>query len=70
MADPSAYREQSEVDEWRLKDPIERFRKTALNLELITPGQTDSIDREAIETVAAAVRFAEESPDPRSRRSL
>ena len=64
MADPSAYREQAEVDEWRLKDPIERFRDRALDLELITPGQVDSIDREAIETVSAAVRFAEESPDP------
>ena len=64
MADPSAYREQSEVDEWRLKDPIERFKEKALDLELITPGQIDSIDREAIETVSAAVRFAEESPHP------
>ena len=64
MADPSAYREQAEVDEWRLKDPIERFRETALDLELITPGQIDSIDKEAIETVSEAVRFAEESPDP------
>ena len=64
MADPSAYREQSEVDEWRLKDPVERFREMALDQELITPDQIDSIDREAMETVMAAVKFAEQSPDP------
>ena len=64
MADPSAYRDQAEVDEWRVKDPIERFRKMALDLELITPDQIGSIDREAMDTVAAAVKFARESPDP------
>ena len=64
MADPSAYRDQSEVEEWRRKDPIELFKGAALDQELLTPDQIDSIEGEASDSIEAAVRFAKESPVP------
>ncbi|MCH8205547.1 MAG: pyruvate dehydrogenase (acetyl-transferring) E1 component subunit alpha [Chloroflexi bacterium] len=64
MADPSDYRDQSEVAEWRLKDPIERFKGVALEEELLTPDQIASMDSEIEGRIEAAVRFAEESPAP------
>jgi pyruvate dehydrogenase E1 component alpha subunit len=64
MADPSAYRETSEVDEWRLKDPIEHFRFVSLQDGLITEDELTAISVEVEATVDEAVRFAEESPEP------
>ena len=37
MADPVNYREMSEVEEWRINDPIDRFKALALGEGLITP---------------------------------
>ena len=64
MADPSAYRDASEVDEWRLKDPIDRFKTLSLHEELITQDEIDVIEQEVRARIEEAVRFAEESPAP------
>jgi pyruvate dehydrogenase E1 component alpha subunit len=64
MADPTAYREASEVEEWRAKDAIERFKSISLEEGLITKADVVAIDKEVEATVEEAVRFAEESPEP------
>ena len=64
MADPSAYREGTEVSEWRLKDPIERFKGVTLEEGLITEEEVSRIDEEVAAQIEEAVRFAEESPAP------
>ena len=64
MADPSAYREQSEVEEWMSKDPIERFKGLALEEELLTQDEIATTDRDVAVRIEEAVRFAEESPAP------
>jgi len=64
MADPSDYREQSEVVNWRLKDPIELFKGVALGEDLLTPEEVASTESEIEDRIEAAVRFAEESPVP------
>ena len=64
MADPSAYRDSAEVEAWREKDPIDRFKNFSLDGGLITQEEIQRIDAEVEETVQDAVRFAEESPDP------
>ena len=64
MADPSDYRDQSEVLNWRLKDPIELFKGVALGDDLLTPEEIASTDSEIEGRIEAAVRFAEESPAP------
>ena len=64
MADPSDYRDGTEVSEWRLKDPIERFKGVTLEEGLITEEEVSRIDEEVVGQIEEAVRFAEESPAP------
>ena len=63
-ADPEIYREKSEVEEWRQKDPIENFVKLCLEEGVLSEEDVEGARREADETVEASVRFADESPEP------
>ncbi|MFQ5959984.1 MAG: pyruvate dehydrogenase (acetyl-transferring) E1 component subunit alpha [Candidatus Methylomirabilales bacterium] len=64
MADPILYRDKSEVDEWKHRDPILLFRRKLEEEGLLTPQELEQIERETDDLVADSVRFAEESPDP------
>jgi pyruvate dehydrogenase E1 component alpha subunit len=60
-----AYRSAEEVAEWRQsRDPIARCAGRLTDLGVITEGDLQVLDKEAVEAVDAAVRFAEESPWP------
>lgn len=63
-ADPEVYREKSEVEEWREKDPIEAFVKACLEEGVLSQEDVEGARREADQTVEAAVKFADESPEP------
>lgn len=64
MADPSSYRDSTEIEEWRDRDPIEIFKTFSLQEGLATPEELSRIDEEVVEVVEEAVRFGEESPEP------
>jgi pyruvate dehydrogenase E1 component alpha subunit len=64
MADPVNYREMSEVEEWRINDPIDRFKALALGEGLITQSELQQIDSEVADEVDEAVEFARKSPLP------
>lgn len=64
VADPSTYRESSEVDDWKTRDPIDSFKELSLQRGAITQEQVDLIEQEVTTQVEEALRFAEESPDP------
>ena len=65
VADPQAYRERVEVDEWRSQnDPINNFRSVILAQDIIEETELEGIDKEVAEVVDEAVRFADESPEP------
>ncbi len=64
MADPSTYRDASEIDQWRAKDPVRQFQEAVLGESLLTSGEMERIDEEVNTTILEAVRFAEESEDP------
>ena len=64
MADPVNYREMDEVEEWRINDPIDRFKALALGEGLITTGELEEIDSQVADEIDEAVRFARESPFP------
>lgn len=62
--EPEVYRSRTEVDEYRKKDPIPRFRDA-----LVATGKADLPELEAIDTeirqeIAEAVEFARHSPEP------
>jgi pyruvate dehydrogenase E1 component alpha subunit len=63
-SDRNRYRTQDEIEEWKEKDPILRFRKYALDNEILTEAEVDKISEEAYADIQAAREFAENSPEP------
>ena len=63
-ADPEVYREKSEVEEWREKDPIEGFAERCVEAGVLTGEDVQALRDEAEREVLAAVDFAEASPEP------
>ena len=55
------YRSQDEVEEWRRRDPIARFRKILIDYGYFSAEKLDSIDDEIKKEVDEAVDFAEKS---------
>ena len=64
MADPSAYREKTEVDEWRAKDPIASFRAKCIEDRILHDEDIARIDGQVAAKIEEAIRFGEESPEP------
>jgi pyruvate dehydrogenase E1 component alpha subunit len=62
--DPTRYREASEVESWRAKDPITRFQRFLTQRNLLTPEQDDRIVEETVDEVNRAASEAEEMPAP------
>jgi pyruvate dehydrogenase E1 component alpha subunit len=64
ISDPQKYRTKEEVDEYKQKDPIQQVLSTILSKKYATQEEIDAINKRVGDTVAAAVKFAEESPWP------
>jgi pyruvate dehydrogenase E1 component alpha subunit len=64
MSDPASYRTKEELEKYRLDDPITRLRAQLTREGKLTNEEFDRIDTNAKETVMAAVKFAEQSPEP------
>ena len=62
--DPTRYREDAEVAEWRKKDPIERFRRHLEARGLWTKEWEDALRQDASAEVEAAVATAEKLTPP------
>ena len=62
--EPEVYRSRAEVEEWRKKDPIPRFREWLLKNGRATEAELREIDATMKQELADAVRFAQESPQP------
>lgn len=58
--DPKRYRTEEEVEEWRKRDPIERFEKYLLAKKHLTKKKIASLETEIEEEIKEAVRRAEE----------
>ena len=64
VQDPQAYRDSAEIDQWRIRDPINTFREASLVNGMINDEDIARIDERVAATVAEAVKFAEESDEP------
>ncbi len=62
--EPEVYRDRAEVQEWRKKDPIPRFRSYLLEKGVASETEVAAIEAEVKQEIADAVRFAQESPQP------
>ena len=64
LQDPQAYRDDDEIDEWRIRDPINTFREAALLENLIDDSQVTRIADRVDSLVAEAVAFGESGEEP------
>jgi pyruvate dehydrogenase E1 component alpha subunit len=64
MADAATYRQKSEVEEERKKDPIPKLKDVILKQKLASEQDLDGVDAEMKKVAEGAVKFADESPEP------
>jgi pyruvate dehydrogenase E1 component alpha subunit len=64
MSDPSKYRTKEELEEYKLKDPIEHVLKVLKTEYKLTDAEIEVIDERVKAEVEEAVQFAEDSPWP------
>jgi pyruvate dehydrogenase E1 component alpha subunit len=64
MADPELYRDKTEVEHWRKRDPIATFTDALLKGGHISQEEIDKINADVETEIEAAAQFAEESPFP------
>ena len=63
-SDPGKYRTKEEVDEWKKKDPIPRFKKYLLDNKLATDKEIEAVEKASEDAVEESVKFALSSPEP------
>jgi TPP-dependent pyruvate/acetoin dehydrogenase alpha subunit len=59
-----------EIEQWKQKDSIERYRARLLELKIASPELFHKIDREVAAAVLGAVSFAKNSPPPVKENAL
>ena len=62
--DPTRYRDEREVEEWRKRDPIEILRGRLNAMNLWTAREEDELRAKCLEEVNAAIAEAEKKADP------
>jgi pyruvate dehydrogenase E1 component alpha subunit len=63
-SDANRYRTPEEIESWKRRCPIRRFRERMIAEGAATPDEADAIKRQAEADIEAAVRFAMSSPEP------
>ncbi len=64
MSDPAKYRTKEEVEEYKMRDPLERVKQTILTNKWATEAELDVIEEKIVAEVQASVDFSENSPYP------
>ena len=59
----STYREKKEIEQWKIKDPINSFKSYLIDKIGIDPTEVDKIDEEVARKIDEAVEFAERSEE-------
>jgi len=68
--EPEVYRDRIEVEGWRTRDPIARFRGWLADDGGVAADDLDAITTEVRIEIAAAVTFAKEGPEPDAATSM
>jgi pyruvate dehydrogenase E1 component alpha subunit len=63
-SDVNRYRSEEEIEAWKERCPIKRFRQRLIEEGVLTEEGAERIEREAYATIDEAVAFAEASPEP------
>jgi 2-oxoisovalerate dehydrogenase E1 component alpha subunit len=68
--DDTRYRSREEVDEWRRRDPLARFRTELEQREVLSSKQAEEMEQEIAAIVDDAAAWAEATPDPAPQDAL
>ncbi len=63
-SDANKYRTKDEIEKWKKKCPIKRFRNYLTENNIFTEKELAAMEQQAIEDIGKAVEFAEQSPYP------
>lgn len=63
-SDANRYRTKEEIDLWKEKCPIKRFKAQLIDEGILTEEEIGQIEKDAYTLIDAAVDFAEKSPEP------
>ncbi len=64
-SDRNLYRTKDEIEYWKtVKDPIDRMEGLLLKADILTVEAVKQIHEETVQEIDAAVKFAEEAPEP------
>ncbi len=63
-SDRNLYRTQDEIQTWKERDPIARFRSVLIDEGVLDEAQSQAIVQQAKAAINTAVAFAEQSPEP------
>ena len=63
-------RPKEEIDEWRQRDPINRFATSLIDHGILTEEAWQKMDAEILTAIEDAVKFAEESPFPEPEAAI
>lgn len=64
-SDRNLYRTKEEIEDWKTtKDPLKLFGSQLIENKILSVGDAEQIEQEALSIIEAAVAFAESSPDP------
>jgi pyruvate dehydrogenase E1 component alpha subunit len=58
------YRTQEEIDTWKERDAITALEQRMVNAKLAVPEELEKVWADTREEIAAAIEFADQSPDP------
>ncbi len=64
-SDPGKYRTKEEVNSWKKKDPIVKFKNYLLENNIATEEELNTLDEESKKVVEESVKFAKSSPEPK-----
>lgn len=70
MSDPGNYRTRDEIAKYRERDPINLFKDSLKVAKVLNDKDFEQIEKEAVEAVAQALKFADESPLPDEKELL
>ena len=65
-----AYRSKEEIDEWKAKCPLKRFREKLVKLDIVTEDEVGMIEKAVKDEIAEAIAFAAASPEPTCESAL
>lgn len=63
-SDANRYRTKDEIESWKERCPIRRFRAWAIETGLLTGEEADAVDAAVRQEISEAVQFAQDSPEP------